>query len=256
MSQYVVTDTELTAVANAIRAKLGSSDSLEWPSGFADAIGDISGGGGPTSSVQGFDLYCANFEGYTQSVKGIYDNVYFTCFFHDNLSSSSYTLNGNTYTFTTYISGKNGATISGDCKEITSNPVSSEPNAMISKKGSEFTVVHGDSGSWINVIGGWVGYPKSGTIYQNGTYGSTNSIVLNSAHNKLLIFVGGSNTYLQNCSSIDINGTTYQVTNIGSRYDSMYGIYTAIEIDNNSDTTITVTFPNDCYNYVSIVGID
>lgn len=45
MAQYIVTDTELEAIADAIRAKLGSSDSLEWPSGFTDAIGDITGGG-------------------------------------------------------------------------------------------------------------------------------------------------------------------------------------------------------------------
>lgn len=52
MSQYVVTDTELTAVANAIRAKLGSSDSLEWPSDFVDAIDDISGGGGSVNVIE------------------------------------------------------------------------------------------------------------------------------------------------------------------------------------------------------------
>lgn len=45
MAQYIVTDTELETVADAIRAKTGKSEGLEWPSGFVDAIDDISGGG-------------------------------------------------------------------------------------------------------------------------------------------------------------------------------------------------------------------
>lgn len=46
---YTTTSTELTTVADAIRAKGGTSAALEWPSGFAQAIFDIpSGGGGGT----------------------------------------------------------------------------------------------------------------------------------------------------------------------------------------------------------------
>lgn len=46
---YTTTSTELTTVADAIRAKGGTSAALEWPSGFAQAIADIpSGGGGGT----------------------------------------------------------------------------------------------------------------------------------------------------------------------------------------------------------------
>lgn len=46
MSQYVVTDTELTAVADAIRSKGGTEADLEWPSEFVSAIGAITTGGG------------------------------------------------------------------------------------------------------------------------------------------------------------------------------------------------------------------
>lgn len=45
-TQYMVTDEELTAVANAIRMKGGTEADLEWYSGFVSAIGDITGGGG------------------------------------------------------------------------------------------------------------------------------------------------------------------------------------------------------------------
>lgn len=38
-------DADLTSVANAIRTKGGTSESLAFPSGFVSAIGDISGGG-------------------------------------------------------------------------------------------------------------------------------------------------------------------------------------------------------------------
>lgn len=47
-TQYMVTDTELTAVADAIRTKGGTSEDLEWYSGFVSAIGDISGGSIPS----------------------------------------------------------------------------------------------------------------------------------------------------------------------------------------------------------------
>lgn len=45
MSEYVVTDTELTAVADAIRTKGGTQANLEWYADFVSAIGAISGGG-------------------------------------------------------------------------------------------------------------------------------------------------------------------------------------------------------------------
>ena len=46
MAEYLTTDTELTALANAIRAKGGTSGTLSYPNGFVSAIGDIQTGGG------------------------------------------------------------------------------------------------------------------------------------------------------------------------------------------------------------------
>lgn len=46
MANYVVSDTSLTAVADAIRLKGGTSAQLEFPDEFVDAIGDIQTGGG------------------------------------------------------------------------------------------------------------------------------------------------------------------------------------------------------------------
>lgn len=46
MANYIATDTDLTAVANAIRTKGGTSAQLTFPQGFVDAIAAISGGGG------------------------------------------------------------------------------------------------------------------------------------------------------------------------------------------------------------------
>ena len=48
MANYIVSDTNLTAVANAIRTKGGTSEQLEFPDGFVSAIGDIQTGGGVT----------------------------------------------------------------------------------------------------------------------------------------------------------------------------------------------------------------
>lgn len=48
MADYLVTDTELTSVANAIRTKGGTSANLSFPTEFVSAINAISGGGGST----------------------------------------------------------------------------------------------------------------------------------------------------------------------------------------------------------------
>ena len=45
MVDYIVTDTELTSVANAIRTKGGTSALLSFPTEFIAAINAISGGG-------------------------------------------------------------------------------------------------------------------------------------------------------------------------------------------------------------------
>lgn len=44
MAEYLVQDTSLTAVADAIRAKTGSADSLAFPSGMVEAISGFTGG--------------------------------------------------------------------------------------------------------------------------------------------------------------------------------------------------------------------
>lgn len=49
MADYLVTDTELTSIANAIRTKGGTSASLEFPTEFVQAINDIQTGGGGAS---------------------------------------------------------------------------------------------------------------------------------------------------------------------------------------------------------------
>lgn len=51
MSDYIVKDTELTSVANAIRIKGGTNSQLVFPGGFVSAIGNISGGGGSWQTV-------------------------------------------------------------------------------------------------------------------------------------------------------------------------------------------------------------
>jgi len=49
MTDYVVRDTQLTSVADAIRAKGGTSAPLAFPDGFVDAVEAIPTGGGPVS---------------------------------------------------------------------------------------------------------------------------------------------------------------------------------------------------------------
>ena len=51
MSEYLVTSEDLTAVADAIRAKSGGSESLEFPDGFVSEVEGISGGVTPTGTI-------------------------------------------------------------------------------------------------------------------------------------------------------------------------------------------------------------
>ena len=51
MADYLVTDTELTSVADAIRTRGGTSASLAFPSGFVTAINNIPSGVTPTGTV-------------------------------------------------------------------------------------------------------------------------------------------------------------------------------------------------------------
>lgn len=51
MADYLVTDTELTGVANAIRTKGGTSVALEWPDGYSQAVAAIPTGITPTGTI-------------------------------------------------------------------------------------------------------------------------------------------------------------------------------------------------------------
>lgn len=53
MAEYLVQDTSLTAVADAIRAKTGGSTPLAFPSGMVDAIAGIASGGGGLKHASG-----------------------------------------------------------------------------------------------------------------------------------------------------------------------------------------------------------
>lgn len=68
MADYLVTDTELTSVANAIRTKGGTSSTLSFPTGFVSAIGSISGGGIPVPIERG-DVNFYDYDGSLVAVK-------------------------------------------------------------------------------------------------------------------------------------------------------------------------------------------
>ena len=63
MSDYKVTDSELTGIANAIRTKGGTSSPLVFPNGFTSAIGAIPTGGG-AKNILGGTSNPSNSEGY------------------------------------------------------------------------------------------------------------------------------------------------------------------------------------------------
>ena len=70
MANYLVTDTDLTSVANAIRTKGGTSASLTFPTGFSDAIAAIPSGGVSWREV----TLTANYNTATDVCKAIFVN--------------------------------------------------------------------------------------------------------------------------------------------------------------------------------------
>ena len=58
MAEFLVQGASLTAVADAIREKGGTTALLSFPAGMADAVRNIQSGGGDLSAV---DVYIADF---------------------------------------------------------------------------------------------------------------------------------------------------------------------------------------------------
>lgn len=89
MALYTVTDTELTSIANAIRAKGGTSASLVYPSGFISAIGDIPSGCGGVTENSIIDRSITAYENSTISLIG--ENAFASCYYLESVSLFSCT---------------------------------------------------------------------------------------------------------------------------------------------------------------------
>lgn len=74
MADYLTNTTELTAVADAIRAKGGTTASLVYPNGFVSAIENISGGGSASGLLVTITVY-ANSATADKTAQEIYDAV-------------------------------------------------------------------------------------------------------------------------------------------------------------------------------------
>ena len=70
MANYLTTDTDLTAVADAIRAKGGTNDPLSFPQGFVDAVGAIETGGGGLEEKLATGIYSGGVLEFPYSVVG------------------------------------------------------------------------------------------------------------------------------------------------------------------------------------------
>ena len=60
MAERIVQEESLTLVADAIRAKGGTTDPLSFPTGFADAIAAIQAGGGG-GDIEGLKINSGSF---------------------------------------------------------------------------------------------------------------------------------------------------------------------------------------------------
>lgn len=122
MAEYLTNDTDLTAVANAIRTKGGTSASLEYPNGYIAAINAIPTGGTPTPpetptdavifySIEPFTLHT---QGLRQRWNGTLE--YSTDYSSWNTWSASSILSAaqSDSWYKLYIRGRNNTTLSGN----------------------------------------------------------------------------------------------------------------------------------------------
>ena len=63
MANYIVTDTELTSIANSIRTKGGTNELLSFPEEFINAIGNISTGGSQGGAVTAKEVNFRDYDG-------------------------------------------------------------------------------------------------------------------------------------------------------------------------------------------------
>ena len=61
MADYIVKDTELTSIANAIRTAGGTNSLLSFPNGFVSAVNNISGGGGSSDFSTATVVYSSTY---------------------------------------------------------------------------------------------------------------------------------------------------------------------------------------------------
>lgn len=85
MANYLTTDTDLNAVADAIRTKGGTSGPLSFPQGFVDAIGAISGGGGGVAMERG-SFIATTADSLTIPVTALYSHIYI---YHSTINSNT-----------------------------------------------------------------------------------------------------------------------------------------------------------------------
>lgn len=86
MTTYLTTDTELTTVADSIRTKGGTSASLEWPTGFVNAISAIPSGGGDDSAYKAFVARSTNTPTFPNGITEIGN---YACYYWSALTLSS-----------------------------------------------------------------------------------------------------------------------------------------------------------------------
>ena len=129
MADYKATDTEFTLVANAIRAKGGTQEQLQWPGGFSNAVENL-----PSSSTLGtktvsengtYNALDDNLDGYSKiqvdvpsgGKKGVADfsgEIYTVPYAHEAIMT--YTRSGATGTKATSIFGSKAT--SGDSSDV------------------------------------------------------------------------------------------------------------------------------------------
>ena len=80
MAKYSVTDTSLASVADAIRAKGGTSDAMAFPTGFVSAIEAITAGGGALKTATGKWNPSANTNSYTVTGLSFKPKVIIACY--------------------------------------------------------------------------------------------------------------------------------------------------------------------------------
>lgn len=166
MANYLVTDTQLTSVANAIRTKGETNETLTFPSGFTNAIGNINTGTDISdTTATANDVLTGK---YFYTVNGTKTEGTITSKLNSDLTTS-----GNTVIIPAgYYASQETKSVASGSATTPATTIKSNPTITVNSTTGVITAtINKVQNITPTINAGWISSGTSGSITVNGTCG-------------------------------------------------------------------------------------